>query len=73
MNMPSRRENIACPACGISPWVGMGWICAPDGCGHSFDTFETAGRCPQCEAQFPVTWCPFCGKGSPHRAWYREA
>lgn len=65
-----RRPNIACPVCGYSPFVGMQWVCSPDGCGGTFDTFETHARCPHCEAQFAWTMCPGCGKTSPHRAWY---
>jgi predicted amidophosphoribosyltransferase len=69
----TRREDVACPACGTPPLVGAMWSCGPDGCGFLFDTFETKARCPKCEAHFAVTWCPTCGKPSPHRAWYRGA
>ena len=64
------RQGISCPRCGFSPYVGMQWICAPDGCGGSFDTFETAARCPHCDAQFAWTACPSCHQVSAHRAWY---
>ena len=66
-----RRPNIACPECGKSPAVGMLWSCSPDGCGGQFDTFETRARCPHCDAQFGWTMCPFCGKVTAHRRWYR--
>jgi hypothetical protein len=67
------RSDIACPACGFSPAVGMQWVCSPDGCGGMFDTFATRARCPHCEAQFAWTACPSCHKASAHRAWYRVA
>jgi hypothetical protein len=46
------------------------WMCAPDGCGALFDTFETRARCPQCDAQFSWTACLACGQASAHQAWY---
>ena len=69
----SGRGEIACPACGFAPLVGMQWVCAPDGCGGLFDTFATRGQCPHCEARFTWTMCPSCGKTAAHRAWYRAA
>ncbi len=68
---PRRRDGIACPVCSRTPLVGEQWVCGPDGCGFAFDTFASRGRCPRCDAQFAVTWCPGCGKPSPHQAWYR--
>jgi DNA-directed RNA polymerase subunit RPC12/RpoP len=65
-----RRDGIACPACGFVPVKGMMWMCAPDGCGALFDTFETRARCPQCDAQFSWTACLACGKASAYQAWY---
>jgi len=65
------RGDIACPACGFSPFAGMMWMCAPDGCGTSFDTFATRAHCPQCGAHFQWTACPACGKATAHEAWYR--
>ena len=35
-------------------------------------TFWTAGVCPGCGLQWPLTQCPQCGQVSPHRQWYRE-
>ena len=66
------RPNVACPACGVSPYVGQQWSCSPDGCEGSFDTFETGARCPHCDAQFAWTDCPACGQRTAHRAWYRR-
>lgn len=71
--MGADRPDIACPACAFSPFVGMTWVCAPDGCGGVFDTFATGAQCPHCGAQFAWTMCPVCGKASAHRAWYRRA
>lgn len=65
------RPGIACPRCGTSPMAGVQWECGPDGCGFPFDTFETHGTCPQCDARFTITWCPTCHQPSPHEAWYR--
>jgi hypothetical protein len=68
-----RRPDVACPACGVSPYIGTQWVCAPDGCGGTFDTFQTRARCPHCSAQFAWTACPACHKASSHKAWYRGA
>ena len=68
-----RRLDVACPQCGYAPSKGGLWTCAPDGCGGSFDTFETHAKCPHCDAQFAWTACPACGKASAHKAWYRRA
>lgn len=65
------RAGIACPACAYTPPVGMQWSCSPDGCGGTFDTFKTRAKCPHCDAQFPWTQCPSCGRASAHAAWYR--
>jgi hypothetical protein len=72
MTYGDRRDSIACPGCGYVPFEGQQWICAPDGCGESFDTFDTRARCPHCDAQFPWTMCPSCGKTSSHGAWYQS-
>ena len=66
------RAGIACPHCGWQPSVGAQWVCAPDGCGTSWDTFETRARCPGCGARFPWTDCHACGRRSPHEDWYRS-
>ena len=71
--MPRERAGVRCPACGVAPVVGQQWVCSPDGCGASFDTFETGARCPACAAVFSWTDCPTCGRRSAHAAWYRTA
>jgi hypothetical protein len=67
---PAGRPDISCPACAFSPPKGLQWMCYPDGCGGTFDTFETRARCPHCQAQFAWTQCPVCGCTSSHQAWY---
>ena len=66
------RPDVACPGCGYEPMPDDRWVCAPDGCGHHWDTFATGARCPECDAQFPWTTCPRCGETFAHRAWYRS-
>ena len=70
-NSREPRPGIACPKCDFSPFVGLQWMCAPDGCGGHFDTFASHARCPHCNAQFAWTACPACGQVSAHQAWYR--
>ena len=66
----TERNDIACPSCGAHPIAGTQWVCAPDGCGGSFDTFASRGRCPHCDAQFTWTQCPRCDRVSAHPAFY---
>ena len=68
----SMRPDVACPGCGYVPSAYDKWICAPDGCGHAWNTFDTGARCPECDAQFAWTACPGCTRTYPHRAWYRQ-
>ena len=67
------RADVACPGCAYVPSAYDKWVCAPDGCGHSWNTFETAARSPECDAQFQWTTCPGCTRTFPHRAWYRQS
>ena len=66
------RPDVSCPACAFSPPEGLQWVCTPDGCGGTFDTFATRAHCPHCAARFAWTQCPACGQTSSHRAWYRR-
>lgn len=63
--------DIYCPRCHWEPDGGAHWQCR---CGHAWDTFETAGTCPQCRYRWRVTTCPpqpgGCGVTSPHPDWY---
>ena len=67
------RAGIRCPSCAAHPTAGMQWFCGPDGCGGSFDTFASRGRCPHCNAQFTWTQCLSCGRISGHQAFYFRA
>jgi hypothetical protein len=71
--MTTGRPDVACPGCRYVPSPYDRWVCAPDGCGNVWDTFETGAKCPVCDAQFPWTTCPACGQTFPHRAWYRRS
>lgn len=64
--------RIACPKCDWEPDGKPYWSCT---CGHIWNTFDTAGRCPQCRKQWEWTACiPYaggCSSMSPHLDWYR--
>ena len=62
-----RRDGFACPRCHTAPPVGPYWKCGQ--CGQPFDTFESRGTCPYCQAQFPVTRCLDCGGLHPLSEW----
>ncbi len=68
-----REMHIACPQCGWEPDGGAYWSCH---CGHRWNTFETAGRCPQCGQHWKDTQCvPHkggCWAWSPHIDWYHD-
>lgn len=61
--------SVRCPTCQWAPRGGESWLCT---CGHSWDTFATRGRCPNCGVQWADTSCPRCHEASPHEAWYTE-
>lgn len=65
--------EIACPKCNWQPDGGEYWQCE---CGHTWNTFETAARCPACNKQHEYTACiPHrggCRSMSPHLEWYRN-
>jgi hypothetical protein len=75
----TRYTRIRCPKCQWQPTKDSTWTCVPMGhpeyyvhgaCGHSWNTFDTRGRCPGCRHQWKNTMCLSCGELSPHRAWY---
>lgn len=68
-----RRERIRCPACAWEPSKADAWCCAPGGCGHVWNTFETRALCPGCSKQWAWTECLRCHVASPHDAWYETA
>ncbi|SKC78971.1 protein of unknown function [Ohtaekwangia koreensis] len=59
---------IQCPRCEWQPDGEKHWAC---GCGYSWNTFETKGKCPSCKKQWADTRCPGCGQMSPHKDWYK--
>jgi hypothetical protein len=65
--------RIRCPACAWEPDGGAYWQCH---CGHIWDTFETAAKCPACGFQHKDTQCiqsaGGCSKISPHLKWYEN-
>jgi len=73
-------SRIRCPLCKWQPKPSHRWFCAPcghpeyfaDGCGASWNTFSTRGRCPGCEHQWRWTACLNCAGWSRHDAWYEE-
>lgn len=69
------EEDIKCPKCNWAPDGGAYWKCS---CGHVWNTFATAGKCPACGIVWTFTQCPSsrrlggCSKISPHIDWYRS-
>ena len=66
-----RRQEAACPSCGVSPLIGNYWTC--DECGTRFDTFHCRAQCPGCGKLFRVTRCPECYKQYPIDEWFAVA
>lgn len=66
-------NHISCPKCGWLPDGKSHWQCR---CGHSFDAFEHAGRCPACFRQWEKTQCVpqagGCSQSTPHLDWYGD-
>ena len=70
-NVRLRDEDrrIRCPKCAWEPAKEDRWSCGPGGCGHVWNTFDTAGRCPACDRDWNETACLRCGAWSPHEDW----
>jgi Zn-dependent protease len=62
-----RRSEFHCPTCKESPPIGKFWRCGR--CGNGFDTFETQSFCPNCNAEYARTVCPYCLTGKPMAEW----
>ena len=62
-----RHLEYSCPVCHTSPPVGEFWGCGR--CRKVFDTFLTQGFCPNCNAEYSVTACPFCHSLRPLAEW----
>jgi hypothetical protein len=68
------KEKIRCPKCGWVPVPRSHWECF---CGHLWNTFDTAGKCPVCNKSWSVTQCFWpedggCGEISLHIDWYAD-
>ena len=65
--------EILCPKCNWKPDAGSYWVCT---CGFKWNTFDTAGKCPNCSKVWKDTQCPGvfggCSKWSKHIDWYRN-
>ena len=59
--------KIMCPKCKWEPKANSMWQCS---CGHVWNTFDTAARCPKCHKVWKDTQCLSCLKWSPHLDWY---
>jgi len=64
-----RDKKIRCPKCAWTPGRHDQWSCA---CGHAWNTFDTRGICPACDAKWRDTQCPRCHEWSLHEAWYAD-
>ena len=72
--------RIRCPKCGWHPRATSRWYCGSngppenfaEGCGTSWNTFTTGGRCPGCRYQWQWTACLRCHRWSRHSDWYVE-
>ncbi len=62
-----RHEGFACPACKQSPPHGLFWRCG--NCHQMFDPFASHATCPNCGAQYSVTFCTHCGAWNPIHNW----
>ncbi len=62
-----RRQEFHCPVCRESPPIGEFWRCGR--CGKAFDTFLTQAFCPNCNAEYPATACPYCFDSKPMAEW----
>jgi hypothetical protein len=62
-------RRIRCPRCGWEPQKHDRWFCDP-GCHCRWNTFDTAGVCPECAKQWDQTACLSCHQWSPHAEWY---
>ena len=65
----TRDRKIRCPKCGWQPAKHDRWQCL---CGHRWNTFDTRGTCPACDAAWRDTQCLRCEAWSPHDDWYED-
>jgi hypothetical protein len=72
--------RIRCPLCDWQPTASSRWSCTrvdvPEGfrqgCGTTWNTFSTRGKCPGCGHQWRWTKCMRCDGWSLHDDWYEE-
>ena len=68
------KKEIYCPKCNWNPPHEPLWMCD---CSFVWNTFETNGKCPQCNKKWDVTQClqefGGCGQFSPHKEWYYQS
>jgi hypothetical protein len=73
-------SHIRCPLCAWRPTPSSTWRCLSSGtpepffggCGTTWNTFATRGRCPGCSHQWQWTSCLRCAQWSLHEDWYEE-
>ena len=65
----TRGRKIRCPRCAWQPRKTDRWMCA---CGHTWNTFDTGGVCPGCDAAWKETQCLKCHQWSLHKDWYDD-
>ena len=72
--MKKREVRIYCPKCEWESQPSSRWWCGTrtGGCGCEWNTFDTAGVCPDCGRVWEETACLACRRMSAHRAWYHE-
>ena len=71
-------SRIRCPLCEWEPKPSSRWTCWDcaypeyyfNGCGTSWNTFNTRGKCPGCGHQWEYTACLRCNGWSLHQDWY---
>ena len=75
----NRTRRIRCPRCQWVPESSSRWSCLDSrgypeyfdgGCGTSWNTFQTRGKCPGCSHQWKWTICLACAAWSIHGDWY---
>lgn len=66
-----RHQEFHCPSCGEQPVAGEFWVC--EHCEHRFDTFLNRAVCPNCNAAFRTTMCPFCFERHSIQEWHLGA
>ncbi len=65
----SGNGKIRCPGCGWKPRKDSLWSCS-EPCFHTWNTFDTRGRCPGCSRQWTHTACLQCSGWFLHEDWY---